>query len=115
MSPIYYANIVNSFYICAQDYPDNESWALRIHFCGCDFSCNSCCNPTLRNYNYQEDTHVYYIHNLKKKIDDFCLKNETNKIVLLGGDPLAKVNRYFTKELIKELDIKNTNTVIVKK
>jgi organic radical activating enzyme len=85
------------------DYPDGESWAIEIYMCGCDFFCKECCNPALKNYNYQENTHVYYVPNLVSKVKEVCRVNSTNKIVILGGDPLSKVNRNFTKEFLIEM------------
>lgn len=105
MNELVSANVVDNFRLSSLDYPDDKSWAVEVYICGCDFSCENCSNIDLRQYNYQENTHIYAIPNLISKIREVCRINETNKIVLLGGDPLAKLNRAFTKEFLKNIGI----------
>jgi len=97
------ANVVNHFGITFLDYPDPENYAVQIFFCGCDFACTHCSNPELRDPLYSRGTHIYNVDEMVVKIEEVCSVNNTNHIVLIGGDACAKENRAFTKEFVKRM------------
>lgn len=92
--------IVSSFI----DYPDNESVALCVVMMGCCHKCEGCQNPLFQNPNYEIGTRVVTIKDLVSELKSRCERENTNKIVLSGGDPLFKTNLEFTKELLKQLE-----------
>jgi len=86
------------------DYPDNVSLSLCVVMMGCCHNCKNCQNPLFQNPNYEIGTRVVTLENLILELINLCKRNETNKIVLSGGDPLFKTNLEFTKELLKRLE-----------
>jgi organic radical activating enzyme len=96
-------NFIYPFQLTASDYPDDESFACLIFIIGCDNSCEGCQNPEFKKYKLINSTELSNMKELLMHIEDFCKKNHTNKIVLSGGDPLAKNNISDTKILLKLL------------
>lgn len=105
------AKVLSNFNITFTDFPldDIDDWAAIIYFVGCGHSCPGCHNPELQSSKgfglvfdeYDESN----IETFVDKIDLFCKKNYTNKIVLSGGDPLFYID--FIKDLLVRL--KRTN------
>ena len=86
------------------DYPDNKSLAMCVVMMGCNHCCEGCQNPLFQNPNYDIGTRTVSVNQLVTELKEKCSKNNTNKIVLSGGDCLSSYNINFTKELLKQLD-----------
>lgn len=84
------------------DYPDDESIAVVIYFLGCDHSCLSCHNRELKSYNYEPSTEVNQ-DSLIDLVSGFALRNNTDKLVFEGGDPLSINNIKFIKKILPKL------------
>lgn len=86
------------------DYPDNVSLAVIFYTYGCIHKCKNCQNPSLQ-------TPVEsYPRGIIDEILMYCKRNNTNKLVLSGGDCLLKgANLDLTNAVIdkygNELDI----------
>lgn len=87
---------VAEFSLGWSEYPTHD-WAVNIYFTGCEHNCAGCHNLILQDSNagnlYSDDL---LFETLNKK----CKKSRTNKIVLLGGDPLFKKNLDTTKKIL---------------
>lgn len=86
------------------DYPDNESLAVIFYTYGCIHKCKNCHNLDLQT------PVTSYPSSIIDEIFTYCKRNNTNKLVLSGGDCLLKeVNLNLTNTIIdkysKELDI----------
>ena len=78
------------------DYPDNSSLAIILYTYGCIHNCKNCQNKEL-----QTPIKVYP-ETIIKDIYEYCLRNNTNKLVLSGGDCLLKnVNLDLTNRIIR--------------
>lgn len=75
------------------DYPDNESLAVIFYMNGCEHNCLNCQNKDLQKSSKYSKTII-------NEIIDYCNRNNTNKIVLSGGDPLYKTNIDLTNKII---------------
>jgi organic radical activating enzyme len=97
-----FANIVLPFEHSFIDYPSPDGLCISIYFTGCDFSCTGCQNKELQNVNYfgSEKINIKHLINL---INIDSKRWKTDKICLLGGDPLAKCNRNFTRTLLNKI------------
>lgn len=93
-------NFVESFI----DYPDNSSLCICVVMMGCNHHCKGCQNPLFQNPNYEFGTRTITVNQLSNELKEQCRRNDTNKIVLSGGDCLSPYNIDFTKELLKQLD-----------
>ena len=98
-----FVNLVYPFTATYLDYPDDESLAITILFCGCNHFCKNCHNQELQNYNYQKGTKVFYIDQFINELKNVALKYKTSKIVLQGGDPLFKTNIDFTRRFLEKV------------
>ena len=83
------------------DYPSKDGWAVSLFMCGCDFSCKGCHNPSLQNPEYRGGVELS-IEEFYNHCKQETLKYRTNNIVLLGGDPLASCNRWFTAQFLEQ-------------
>lgn len=83
------------------DYPSPYGHSVGVYFTGCHHMCKGCQNPELQEHGqiYEKLTLEEFISLLK----EVAHKARTNKVVLLGGDPLDPQNREFTKSLIESL------------
>ncbi len=83
------------------DYPDNESYALLIHFLGCDLTCMNCINPKLRKFDFNEGVISFTVDGfINEAINILTKNNNCNKLVLTGGDPCHKQNIFFVKKVL---------------
>lgn len=80
------------------DYPDSNSLAVEVFFSGCKFNCPSCQNKELQDPSFGKSISV---EELLYKIKEEAGKNRTDKVVLVGGDPLNDNNIEGVKELLK--------------
>lgn len=81
------------------DYPDPESNAIIVYFCGCEHHCKGCHSPLLQSsYEYSESN-----QDILEKIIDYSKRADTNKLVFLGGDPLYSKNLNLTTFLVNNL------------
>ena len=71
------------------DYPDPNSWANIFYFSGCNHFCKSCQNQELQKYGVGTKITPDDLNNL---ISTLSKKNQTNKVVFSGGDPLHPHN-----------------------
>lgn len=87
------------------DYPDNESLAVVVFVLGCGHGCISCHNSYLQDFNYFDKSVIELtLIEFKEKLKIFATKNNTNKIVLSGGDPLHPNNINFIKKFLTSTD-----------
>ena len=85
-----------SFETTFLDYPSPDGMAVVVIMSGCSHNCPGCQNPLLQKiYERSEDE----IGQIIGKISELCERNDTNKIVLSGGDPLNPANRNLTKQI----------------
>ena len=98
-------NLVN-FDCTFIDYPSPNDWANIFYFSGCSHFCKSCQNQELQNYNIGKH---YSVENLNTLISTLSKKNQTNKVVFSGGDPLHPHNikdiKYFLQQYGSLYDI----------
>lgn len=86
------------------DYPDNISSCIVVCMMGCDNGCYMCQNPDFQNPQYLSYTKEYTVDELINELKLLCDRNQTNKVVLSGGDPLSPCNIKFTKEFLEKND-----------
>jgi organic radical activating enzyme len=85
------------------DYPDNKSSCLSLFMVGCDHNCEGCHNKELQNFDCNIDSVVKL--NTKEVLDLILNSFEdysTNKLAILGGEPLHPNNIHITKQILKE-------------
>lgn len=70
------------------DYPDIESIAVEVFMQGCSHACEFCQNKELQTF--KNNTKSYA--SLVAQIEQNLKKYRTNKIVFVGGEPLANEN-----------------------
>lgn len=86
------------------DYPNAEDIAILVFFSGCSHHCPMCQNPELQK--------LHAVFSKKKNeeiiatITKMCKNNNTNKIVLSGGDCLHECNLPTTKYILQKLSNK---------
>lgn len=97
------ARLINDISGSFLDYPDNSSISMGLFFTGCWGYCDNCQNKELQNPNYKINTKLFTIDELLIKIFSNAKRFQTNKISLMGGDPLFDSNIEFTKILLKIL------------
>lgn len=79
------------------DYPDNVSLAVTFYTYGCIHKCKNCQNPSLQT------PVTSYPEGIIDEILEYCKRNNTNKLVLSGGDCLLKgVNLDLTNRIIDQ-------------
>ena len=79
------------------DYPDNYSLAVIFYTYGCIHKCKNCHNLALQT------PVLAYSKELLKEILMYCKRNNTNKLVLSGGDCLLKgANLDLTNSIIDQ-------------
>jgi anaerobic ribonucleoside-triphosphate reductase activating protein len=83
------------------DYPDPDNIAVIVIMSGCTHNCLGCQNPTLQELH--PDFDLTFSDQIIAHIKNQCRRNETNKIVLSGGDPLNPCNRNLTIRICEEL------------
>lgn len=79
------------------DYPSPDDIAIVVIMSGCSHGCIGCQNPILQKPH--EDFSCEFINETIEHIKVLCKRNETNKIVLSGGDPLNPCNRNLTASI----------------
>ena len=95
------------------DYCDNESQAILIYILGCNNMCGGCHNTRFKDKEYQDsETKKLDILALYDKIVEQAQKNNTDKVVLSGGDPLYKENLAETKTLLHLLKKKGLKITV---
>ena len=94
-------NLIYPFTTSFLDYPDNSSLCISIYIMGCTNNCFNCQNPQFANHEYiSENTKKLNIFEIKKEIEIFAKRAQTNKICLMGGDPLSSFNINETRNLL---------------
>lgn len=87
------------------DYPSPDGNAVAVILTGCEHHCIGCHSVGLQKVK----TYAEEPKKLTLRIKEFCKRACTNKIVLLGGDPLLCSNlgitRYLVDNLSSEYDI----------
>lgn len=83
------------------DYPSNTGMCISLYFTGCDGYCTSCHNKKLQDYDYSENVIEINIEECINIIINECKRYRTNKICLMGGDPLYHKNIHFTRYLLE--------------
>lgn len=97
------AKVVYPFSYTFLDYPNNESGAILIYFLGCNHNCKNCQNADFQNYDYVSDyTKEFNMKEFYKEIESACKKNNTNKIIFSGGDPLSPYHLDFVRTFLKK-------------
>lgn len=80
------------------DYPSPDDIAVVMVMSGCSHNCPGCQNPELQ-FIHQPTDNIELISDLCKQLYDRCKRNETNKVVLSGGDCLHLCNRLLTSSI----------------
>lgn len=79
------------------DYPSPDDVAVVCIMSGCEHKCPGCQNPELQKiFKRSEDE----IGKVIAHLAELCERNETNKVVLSGGDCLHPSNRELTKQIL---------------
>ena len=81
------------------DYPSPDDNAIIVYLTGCEHHCPGCHSPLIQKVQEYTETP----EELTEKLVDYCRRAETNKIVLLGGDPLHETNIPYTKHILQTL------------
>ena len=89
---IYIKEITSSW----QDYPSSDDIAVVVFFTGCSMECNGCHNTQLKQHQSPNISLDVLVDELQTQLH----RNQTNKLVLSGGDPLDPTNIDFTKRLL---------------
>jgi len=79
------------------DYPDRESHAVVVYFCGCEQGCHTCHNPLLQDWLYGS---VLQDYEFEAQVYHALDRHRTNKLVLTGGDPLYHHNIIAVREFL---------------
>lgn len=97
-----FASIHHPFLGSFIDYPSPDDIALTVYFMGCTHRCIGCFNPDFQDFNHKDN------YTMRIPFEEFCItldtyaeRFRTNKVVLLGGDPLAGDNCLFTKAILE--------------
>lgn len=90
--------LVNDFKGSFLDYPSKEGICLSLYFTGCQGLCPDCQNRELQDPYYGTE---FEISKLINTISHEAKRLLTNKITLLGGDPLFHTNIDFVRELLE--------------
>ena len=81
------------------DYPSPEGSAIIVYMTGCSHHCEGCHSPELQEIRqYSESPNL-----IVEKIHNYALRADTNKIVLLGGDPIHPSNLSLTRNILNKL------------
>lgn len=80
-----------------QDYPSPDGCSVNVFVCGCEHNCYQCSNPELQLVDIDKFREVICV---AEEIHKKGLEYRTDKICLMGGDPLHPLNRESIKELI---------------
>ena len=91
------------FEISFLDYPSPEGWAVMLYIPGCEHNCKNCHSPDLQDFNYSYNIKNFNMDELIREIRLTCLRNNTDKIVLTGGDPLHPKHLQNVKYLLELL------------
>ena len=81
------------------DFPSPDNGAVSVFMTGCVHNCPECQNPDLQKYVKNNQTNEEILNNIKL----CCKRNDTDKIVLTGGDCLFPKNLKLTNFLLNNL------------
>lgn len=81
------------------DYPTPDGNAIAVIMTGCEHHCPGCHSMNLQ----YEDTYSETKEEILNRVKDYCERAMTNKVILIGGDPLYKSNLEYTKYLLNNL------------
>lgn len=81
------------------DYPSPDGIAAVLIMPGCSHHCVGCQNPELQSLIYGPIDNIELMSEYCNKLLSLCKRNETNKVVLSGGDCLHINNRLFTRNI----------------
>ena len=84
------------------DYPTADDWAVIFYFAGCCNNCSNCQNRELQNPDYKGGMIIQDEEGLYNLVKEICKKQDTDKIVLSGGDPLYSANREIVKNFLNK-------------
>jgi len=84
------------------DYPSPEGSAIIVYMTGCAHHCEGCHSPELQEVREYSLPNNIIIDN----IEEYANRAGTNKIVLLGGDPLHLSNLFLTRSILNKLSPK---------
>ena len=90
--------LVNEFRGSWIDYPTKDGICLSVYFTGCQGLCQNCQNKELQDPKFGTE---FEIENLINRISHESKRLRTNKVTLLGGDPLFPTNIDFVRELLE--------------
>jgi organic radical activating enzyme len=79
------------------DYPSPDDIAVVVIMSGCSHGCIGCQNPLLQKIHEKLDEGR--VKEIVEEIKRRCERNDTNKIVLSGGDCLHECNRNLTASI----------------
>lgn len=93
--------IIKPFTESFLDYPDNHSNCISVYMTGCQGLCEDCHNKKLINPYYKNSVEIT-LNQLINELKEYSKRCLTNKIALLGGDPLYSTNIDFTREFLNQ-------------
>lgn len=81
------------------DYPTPDDNAIIVFLTGCEHHCPGCHSPLIQQVQEYTETP----EELAEKLEEYCKRADTNKIILEGGDPLFKTNIPYTTTILQKL------------
>lgn len=78
------------------DFPTPDGNAVAVYMTGCVHNCINCHNKELQKHIKPIETIQEFILRLEK----YCERCQTNKICIMGGDPLLPANLDFTQAIL---------------
>lgn len=98
----YFLGVIPSNSVSWVDYPEPSGHCVSVYFVGCRFHCRGCQNEYLQKEGTAEDATPYY--DFVDRLKDILERTRSDRVCLLGGDPLFVTNRLVTRNLIRDLD-----------
>lgn len=81
------------------DYPSPEGNAIIVYMTGCSHHCEGCHSPDLQEVRQYSEPYNKIVND----IEEYAHRADTNKIVLLGGDPIHPANIALTRLILGRL------------
>jgi organic radical activating enzyme len=96
------------------DYPDSSKICISVFLPGCDLNCDDCHNESIKDHDYHDESYEYAedYHGMVNSIISYAIRNRTNNIAIMGGDPFHKSNKHITENVSKLLINCNYNVMI---
>ena len=80
------------------DTVNGEGISVSLFVSGCPHHCPGCFNPEAWDYNYGEE---FTVETLAEILEALCANQVHRNLSILGGEPLAPLNRKVVKDIIQ--------------